>query len=699
MLLAGLILLGLLSAAPLEAAPIALFVATDGNDAWSGKLQQANPQRTDGPFRTLERARNEIRKLQAAALPQGGVVVEVQPGIYECTAPLELSAQDSGAAQAPILYRASSAGEVRLVGGKVVTGWQPVTDPNVLRRMDPSAIGHVLQADLKALGMLDLGKMEPGAGWGASRPGLEVFFRNEPMTLARWPNQDVVTIPEVLGSIPQDIRGTKGCMDGVFSYQGDRPTRWLGEDDVMLHGYWFWDWADQRLRVASIDTERHVIRLERKPQHSYGFRKGMYYYAYNLLPELDRPGEWYLDRKTGILYFWPPAQPGQEDAVSRAAFDKEHVLVSLVPTLLRTNGAKYVTFHGFFFECTRDTTLSIAGADHVRIEACTIRNSGSWGVNLSGKESGVVACNLYNLADGGVQLSGGDRKKLIPAGLYVDNCDFHHFGRWNPICKPGVQVNGVGNRVTHCHLHDAPHMAVMWGGNDHLFEYNEMNDVVRNANDAGIMYAGYDPTMRGHMIRFNYFHHVSGYRDRGCNGVYLDDMFCSATMYGNIFYKVPRAAFIGGGHDNVVENNIFVDCKPAIHVDARALGWAAPGAPQLLKRLDEMPYRDEPWRTRFPQLLTYRDGQYAAPGGNLIVRNICWGGRWDEVEKKATPGVAFTDNLVNQDPRFVAPEQANFQLRDDSPAWKLGFQRIPVEKIGLYQDALRPRLPATTKRP
>ena len=66
-----------------------------------------------------------------------------------------------------------------------------------------------------------------------------------------------------------------------------------------MHGYWFWDWSDQRHKIESIDAEKHLIAVV-PPYHGYGYRKGQWYYAFNLLSELDSPGEWYLDRQTGI---------------------------------------------------------------------------------------------------------------------------------------------------------------------------------------------------------------------------------------------------------------------------------------------------------------------------------------------------------------------------------------------------------------
>jgi hypothetical protein len=668
---------------PAAADGLVFYVAPGGNDAWSGRLAAPNAARTDGPWATLQRARDGIRQLrQAGPLPAGGVVVELAGGVYEMAAPLELDKQDSGTDAATIVYRAKSKQEVRLVGGRVVTGWKPVTDSAVLAKLEPVARGKVLQADLRKLGVTDLGQMTAGHTWAQSVAGLELFFQDQPMTLARWPNRGFVNIPQVLGSTEVDIRGTKGCKEGLFRYEGDRPSRWAGADDIMLHGYWFWDWADQRLKVQSIDTKARVIRLEDKPLHHYGFRKGQWYYAYNLLAEIDQPGEYYLDRKSGVLYFWPPA-----------AIDAGRPMISVLPALVKMKDVSYVTLRGLTLECSRGTAVTIAGGSHNRLAGCVIRNVGSMAASISGIDNGAIGCDVSNTADGAFGIDGGNRKTLTPARLFVENCHIQRFGRWNPVYKPAVSVHGVGNRVAHNLMHDAPHMAIAFSGNDHVIEFNEIHSVVYESNDAGVMYAGYNPTMRGHEIRYNYIHHIYGYQSRGCVGVYLDDMFCSAHIFGNVFYQVPRAAFIGGGRDSTIENNIFVDCKPAIHIDARALGWAAAGVETLRKRLREMPYDQEPWRSRFPQLLKYLDDEPAVPKGNLVTRNVCVGGRWDEVEKKAQPHVRFENNLVDADPHFVDAPPKNFQLRPDSPAWKMGFQKIPTEKIGLYPSEDRATWP------
>jgi hypothetical protein len=201
------------------------------------------------------------------------------------------------------------------------------------------------------------------------------------------------------------------------------------------------------------------------------------------------------------------------------------------------------------------------------------------------------------------------------------------------------------------------------------------------------------------VIRHNFMHHIYGFEKRGCVGVYLDDMFCGTEIAGNVFYRVTRAAFIGGGRDCRIENNIFVDCNPAVHVDARALGWAKYHADDWIKESQEKgtlsgtQFKRPPYSVRYPSLVTIFAGDPEAPEGNVIARNICVGGRWDEIEAKARPLIVFESNLLDQDPHFVNSTTLDFRLRDDSPAFALGFKRIPLERIGLYADPSRASWP------
>lgn len=651
-------------------AQVNFYVSTEGNDSWHGQLSEANTTNTDGPFATLERAREVIRKMKETdSFPDNGVIVNVRGGVYYLEKPFELTSGDSGKENAPIVYTSFKGETVRLSGGSLASGFKPVTDEAVLKRLDEKARDHIVQADLKSLGITNYGPANQGAA--------ELFFNEMPMTLARWPNEGFARIADIAVDDGHQIHGNKGSKIGKFKYDGDRPTRWIDEKDPWLHGYWFWDWSDQRQPIESIDTAESIITLK-EPYHGYGYRKGQWYYAFNMLSELDSPGEWYIDRERGILYFWPPSSIKNGLAV-----------LSILPNLIKTNDVSFVTFQGFTLETSRDTALIVTGGNGVLVSDCVIRNTGTSGAALSGTGHGVTGCEIHQTGGGGISLSGGDRKTLTPAGLYADNNHIHHYGRINRMYTPGIAITGVGNKATHNLIHTAPHIGIMFSGNDHLFEYNEIHHVCMESNDAGAMYAGRDWTMRGHIIRYNYLHHITGFEDRGCVGVYLDDMFASAAIVGNVFYNVTRAAFIGGGRDCTVENNIFVDCKPAMHVDARALGWAGYHSDEWIKEANEkgtllgIAYNKPPYSERYPKLVNILNENPKAPVGNIIARNICWGGQWDDIEEKARPFLTIENNLIDVDPLFVDAANQNFNLQPNSPAFKIGFEKIPFDQIGL----------------
>ena len=196
--------------------------------------------------------------------------------------------------------------------------------------------------------------------------------------------------------------------------------------------------------------------------------------------------------------------------------------------------------------------------------------------------------------------------------------------------------------------------------------------------------------MRGTVVRHNYLHHIVGFLGKGWVGVYLYDMFCGTAIWGNLFYQVTRAAFVGGGRDCTIENNIFVDCRPALHIDARAMNWASYHvATTMTDRLKAMPYTSELWRQRYPKLPDILTDEPAAPKGNLVARNLCIGGRWDGVRKEARPYVTFTGNHVDQDGVHLEALPEPAQLQADAIAHVPGFQTIPLNKIGLYQDEYR----------
>jgi len=181
-------------------------------------------------------------------------------------------------------------------------------------------------------------------------------------------------------------------------------------------------------------------------------------------------------------------------------------------------------------------------------------------------------------------------------------------------------------------------------------------------------------------------------------------------VFCNLFYKVHWAMFIGGGCDHRVENNLFIDCDPAVRVDGRGLDkspvWHGMVDDTMRKRLAEVPLAL--YRERYPEMKTL-DQYYGPPAGpaitgeafkgvppdnNLIARNVCVG-KWLEAGWHATPDMLrFENNLTNAASSLIGlpkdqPRATDFELKKDSPAWALGFRRIPLQQVGLYEDGLR----------
>ena len=537
---------------PYVSGPV-FFVAPEGNDKASG----TTPTRTwsgAGPFATLERARDALRKT-------GGGTVYIRGGVYTRDETFELGEED-GMADHPVIYRAYPGEKPIFRGGRTVKGFAPVTDANILSRLDESARSHIVQVELTQNGVRDFGKLSPrGFGRPVQPAGLELFFRGKAMELARWPNKgEYVRI----ASVPAGADG------GKFTYSEDRPSRWKNAKDIWLHGYWTWDWAESYEKVASIDSDRKEIATE-PPHGVYGYKANVRWYALNLLEELDTPGEWYLDRDSGILYFWPPDEISGDD-----------VMVSvLTAPMVSITGASGVTIQGLTFECARGAGIAVSGGQHNRIAGCTLRNFGTFAILLNGdaglgnpveaddgRDNGVVSCNISACGEGGILLGGGNRRTLAKGRNFAVNNDISDYSRWVWTYRPAIAITGVGNRIAHNLIHDAPHMGILLHGNDHVIEYNELHHLCLDTADVGAFYMGRDFTEWGNVVRYNFFHD-NGHGD--VNDVYLDDCASGTKVVGNVFYKSGRGVHLGGGRNTTIDNNIFVDC--ARDPRGRTLVW------------------------------------------------------------------------------------------------------------------------------
>jgi hypothetical protein len=677
------------------------FVARGGRDS--------NPGTKDRPFATLERAQAAVRNLKrSSGLLVNGVAITLRGGIFERSATLTLTSQDSGEPGKPVVYRAFPGEQVRLVGGKLLDpAWfTAVTSASpVWSRVDAAARGKLVQVDLRAHGITDYGALSVRGFYQLRPAGLELFFNGAPMTLGRWPDPGATDrspdIQDGFARIASAISSTR------FTYSGTRPERWAGASDIWMHGYWGNSWADFHVPVASVDTATRSVTLGQATQ--YGISAGAVYYAENLLEEITTPGEWWLDCTTGILYFWPPAP------LARG----ETIVSTLSTPLVSIQGASHVTFRGLVLEAGRANLVEIASGSHDELQSCTLRNAGNRGAVIAGTQNGLDHCVVQHTGDEAVVLGGGVRASLTPGANYVTNSELHHHGRWAFTYTPGVRLSGVGHIVAHNLIRDAPFGAVLFSGNNHVIEMNDIHHVCQLGSDLGAIYSGRDWGYRGNEIRYNFIHDVSAsarWPGRGqTHGIYLDDCVSGIHVHGNVLYRIAdgSAALLGGGRDNVVENNVIARCLGGLMADSRgieAINTAPDDSWNLIQRLSKggIRYRQEPWASAYPTLAAIPNNPAALgspgdaanhwrhPEGSLFSRNLGFANaQWlkESTYRNASattfdkfavdPTNTVANNVVTRKQPFVDEAHGDLTLLPGVVTSIPGFRPVPFHQIGV----------------
>lgn len=692
-----------------EGAAKAFYVAPNGSDSNSGG--------PNDPFRTLEAARNAVRSLKnGEGLPAGGVTVYLREGTYPRSESFELTEEDSGTAESPIVYRAYPGETVRLSGGANLdrTGFEPVADPAVLQRIiDPAARGKVVRFDLAAHGLTDYGQISRHGYWKASDisllPPMQLYIGGQGMTLARWPNDGTVQMGDIVDPGPTANDPDLQERGGTFKYEYDRPMYWTQADDIWLDGIFGYSWEWSYNKIASIDTENKTITL--RYGEMSGIQKNWYpdfHFAENLLEEIDMPGEYYIDRNSGVLYLLPNAAflSGNGDVT----------VTTLKEPMITTIGASHIRFEELALEYGRDTAAVIIGGSNVTISHCDISNfaGGAVFVNVPSKRMDPVpddrlngtghlieSTHIHHIGSLAVTLNGGSAATLEPGNNRVVNSHIRDFAFYNKAYNPGVVLRGVGNQAIGNEIHDAPHPGILIFGNDHLVEFNDIYDVCKLFSDLGAIYmnAGATPQERGTVIRHNYFHHI-GEGKPGVEGVYPDNLTMGLTIEKNIFYKMGNAAIKNNAGSYIsATNNLFVDTYVPFDNHEMFLG----NAPGNKIDTDYMPqwealfeanndFIGTPYLTKYPELANFFEENRYYPDSNDFKRNVVYNPtlqRSPDVNAEGARDVLdlldYENNWVTtQDPGFENLASGDLRLREDAPVFSQipGFADIPFEAIG-----------------
>lgn len=454
-------------------------------------------------------------------------------------------------------------------------------------------------------------------------PGLELFYQNKLMPISRYPKTGFMNIEKSLGKTPIYFRNNQnGTKEGIFTCNDPTVNSWKSYKQWLLVGYWNADWATQRHTVKSFNDG--VIEVN-EPYHHMGYRdgecfttnEGANFYILNALEAVTEPGEWFIDRSNKKLYVYP--YEGQE-----------YIEVSCADNIICGNNVENIHIKGISFSQCRKTAVYFENSKNISVLDCITKNLGAWGIlGENCNDMLIENCEAFFTGGGGMGVNGGDRNTLTPSNNIIKNCKIHDIARWHKTYMAALDISGVGCTLSENYIYNVPHFGIVFAGNNHIIEKNEIDNACYESNDAGAIYSGRDYTFRGNIIRYNYIHNLKGYENHGCVGLYFDDAMSSAEVYGNIFANIPYIGLLlGGGRDFNIHNNTFFNCKMAIMYDKRASTWKSyqNDGGKLGQHLKEVDYRSDIWKNAYPELYSIRENDMLMPMGNTITDNLIIGG-------------------------------------------------------------------------
>ncbi len=695
-------------------APTELFVSVDGSENALGTRED--------PL-SLEGAQKKVREIKANGLPENGITVNLLGGTYILDKSFTLGEEDSGEKGSPIVWQ-SAPGENVIISGAYdlsVEDFEAVTDENILNRLPESARSSVKVYDLtENLGLTEFAPIpKNGAGWSGKPDAAALIVDGQQQTLARYPNEGWSKITKVYdgGFVPRNETGTteeywieqKGPVFGSTQLY-DKYELWKQEADIWTRGYYVWEWAEDNVDIKSVEQDESTKTLKMVGGYPsfYGcdLSPGTFY-AYNLLCEIDQPGEWYLDRENGKLYVYPPKEFTKDTNVS-IALTRE--------TLIKAENADFIQFKNLTFKDSNGTGIELLSSDDMLVAGCSFLNLGQLAVSVgdplaedkinsadatAGYRNIITSCNIEHTGQGGVYISGGNRYTLTPAGSKVQNCYFNDYAVTKRTYAPAVQANGVGIEVSNNRITNAPHVAIQFEGNDMLISNNDISNVCYETSDCGAIYTCRKWTYFGIEITNNYIHDMISNYGTGSAAVYIDDLATGIKATNNLFVNVPgRIALFGGGSYNTFSNNISIN-SGLLSYDARGTGWGSSSFPtcrdEKQKLMENEAFDEAKWKETYPDLfkIDTPDQAPAYPWYNDISNNLLVGtGKLDVNGNVQSHGGTVENNQVLEaeaDIGFTNPDRLDFSVREGDNLIRdnLGDDFFKADQVGLYKDEYR----------
>ncbi|NOY41717.1 MAG: right-handed parallel beta-helix repeat-containing protein [Planctomycetes bacterium] len=676
-----------------EPAPKAdFYVAPDGNDTWSGKFLGPNEDGTDGPLASLAGARDAVRKLRKDGPLDQPIRILVRGGTYRIDGPIVFAPEDSGSQAAPITYEAWPKEKPVFSGGVKITGWQKESEGPLWTTVVPQVA-------------------KDNSGFR------QLWVNGRRCVSARSPNEETFRSagPGVTYTDREEARRDPKTKQSIF-YQDDDLRQWPDLADAVVVVYH--SWTTSRHRIKSLDPEKHLVEFTADSGWPMGWwEKDQRYFVEGIREALDAPGEFHLDRSTGVLSYYP--RPGEDMKTVDVVAPREKDLLRLAGDPASGKFVDHLHFKGLTFahadwfmpEATRvdgqaaaflrNAAVFARGARHCLFEACEVAHTGGYGVWLENgcKDNRLVQCHIHDLGAGGIRLGhmtlpSEPQEQAERNEIY--NCFIHDGGK---VYHAGVGVwigRSSRNTVHHNEISDFLYTGVSvgwsWGyapstAHHNVIDSNHIHHLGwgQLSDMGGIYCLGLAP---GTQLTRNVIHDVLSYNYGGW-GLYTDEGSTGVVMENNIVYRVKDGAFHQHyGRDNILRNNVlgmsatFGQIRRSREEDhssftaERNIIYCHPAQP-LGGKWENGNY-------------TLRDNLYFRPEGDIRFPGDLTFSQWQEKGHDSGSIVA--------DPKFVSVEEFDFRLQTDSPALKLGFKPIDSSAVGLVGPAEWTDLPKKVKR-
>lgn len=541
--------------------PINIYVSLTGDDNNDGTIEN--------PFHTFNGAKEYVRNLKSTLLSP--IIINFREGEYFIDEQISLTADDSGSQISPIIYQAYNNENVIFNGGfKIDSSYiSSVTDNDILERIiNKDAANNLMQLDYSNIDIEFPEIMAAGSSGTISEKTPEVYINGKALSQSRYPNDNIGGNAYLRTTEMESHGEDYKTAPFTFTYDDNenKALNWSQEtlDNLYVYGFLAFDWTDGVYKVDNIDVNSKTITTT--GGINFPPDKNTRFCFFNVLEEIDQPGESYIDRVNKKIYFYPTSD-----------IETAEIYISMLNDyMISLQDVSHVTFKNIQFLYTRNRAIDAVRVDNFVIDGCTIAHTSYNAITITGTNCVIKNSHIYDTAKGGITISGGDRANLISANSIIENNRIHDNTRIFKTYQPAIGAYSVGLIIRHNELYNNPHEIIAIGSNDIIIEYNEIYNGVLESADMGAIYLGRDPSILGIEIRYNYFHDIGNtYGGIGQQSIFSDDGNTVPYIHSNIFYRGSTTTEMGGLTSNsypikahgsqfgLIENNIIIDSPTA----------------------------------------------------------------------------------------------------------------------------------------